>query len=82
MNPSDIHARALPSVVWAEVIARADDFYVGRLSSVEAYQAIDRVAMSAWNWFPGIIDRTREEFDRQLDRRIDADVDGWAREDD
>ena len=82
MNPADIHARPLPRNVHAVVIEQANAWYVGKVSSVEAYRAIDQVALSAFNWFPGILDRTREEFDRQVARRIDADVDGWSANDD
>jgi hypothetical protein len=77
MNPADIHARPLPGNVHAIVNEMADAVYDGKLNTQQAFNHIDQVAMSTWNWFPGILNRTREEFDRHLDRRIDAEMEGW-----
>lgn len=56
----------------------ADAYYDGRMSSQEAYATIDRVANSAWNWYNGVLNETRQAFDKRIGERIDADVDSWG----
>lgn len=53
---------------------QADAFYEGRVSSAEAFAAIDRVSGSAWNWYPGVLNDTREHFQARVDFRLDADL--------
>jgi hypothetical protein len=55
-------------------------FYEGRVNSAEAYAAIDRVANSAWNWYDGVLNDTREAFDNLVDEFISADVDTHRQE--
>ena len=59
---------------------QADAFYEGRVSSVEAFAAIDQVADSAFNWYPGILNDVREAFDLRVQANIDRDVDDHRHE--
>jgi hypothetical protein len=54
---------------------QADAFYEGTASSVEAFAAIDAVANNAWNWYPAILNDTRQAFDLRVAANIDRDVD-------
>lgn len=50
-------------------------FYEGSKSSAEAFCAIDTVAGSVWNYYPGIINETRVLFDSLIESYISEDVD-------
>jgi hypothetical protein len=50
-------------------------FYEGIASSAEAYAAIDRVAYHFSNYYTGVLNETRELFDRLVDSYISEDVD-------
>lgn len=54
---------------------QADAFYEGRVSSVEAYAAIDRVALHWANDYPGVVNDTRQAFDLRVSQNIDRDWD-------
>lgn len=59
---------------------QADAFYEGTKSSVEAFTAIDFVSSSAWNWYPNIVNDTRQAFDLRVTANIDRDVDEHRQE--
>lgn len=68
----------IPSNVRPMVAEQANAFYEGDVSSVEAFQVINTVARSAWNYYDGIFSDTHALFAELVDERIDADVDSWA----
>lgn len=57
------------------VHANARAYYEGRLSSDEAFRAIDVVAQSVFNYYPSVTNETRELFDNLVEAFISEDVD-------
>jgi hypothetical protein len=71
---------SMNSRVTAEVQSNARSYYEGSLRSVEAFENIDRVANSAFNWYAGILNDAREAFDRFVDGLILDDIEKRRRE--
>jgi hypothetical protein len=68
----------IPSNIQRLTIEQADAFYVGTISSADAFAVINRAARSARNYYDAIFKDTHALFAEHVDARIDADVDSWA----
>lgn len=56
------------------ILEQANRFYAGEASSLDAFRAIDAIANSTWNWYPGVLNDTRALFDHHVSELITTDL--------